>query len=110
MCLRKKKIKDQVKNEYRPPIDPNPIPNYLLGSCPFCDGQGILYVAKDINSKPYIICDECSYQYDTIEDAKNKKVSKRNGYTYVPLEEAVELGYGDYIYVVRNNKPEKLIK
>ncbi len=84
--------------------------NYKLGQCPFCHDYGDLYIAMDINSRPYIICDECDAKFATMEDVKNKKMCQRIGYRCVSLKEAIELGYGDYIYVVRNNKPEKLIK
>lgn len=84
---------------------------YSLGFCPYCDGQGLLFVAKNGNSKPYIVCDESYHEFDSMQDVKTKNlraVPLNLDHNYVSLDEAIKLGYGKYIYVFKNNKWEKL--
>ena len=84
---------------------------YSLGFCPYCDGQGLLFVAKDANSKPYIVCDETYHEFDSMQDVETKKLRDcplNLDHNYVSLDEAIKLGYRKYIYVFKNNKWEKL--
>lgn len=84
---------------------------YSLGFCPYCDGQGLLFVAKNANCKPYIVCDEAYHEFDSMQDVETKKlraVPFNLNHNYVSLDEAIKLGYGKYIYVFKNNNWEKL--
>lgn len=84
---------------------------YSLGFCPYCDGQGLFHLVRGKDSKIYIYCDEAGHIFDSMEDVKNERFKDKTPeltYGYLPLEEAIKLGYGKYIYVFKNNKWKKL--
>lgn len=86
---------------------------YSLGECPFCAHQGLLKLAEDDNGEVYIVCDETFHEFASMEDVETKRLRKTPlslDHNYIELEEAIKLGYGEYIYVFKNNKWEKLVK
>ena len=78
---------------------------------PLLDGNGLFLVVKDnITNELKVCCDEC-YQYQDFKtiDYLKKDFSKRfvpfdQNFTYVNLEEALERGWAEYIYILENGK------
>lgn len=78
---------------------------YCVGLCPLCREYGMLQVRK-IDGELVVQCDECYLKFKNPKDAKKH----RRAYWIlkdsedVSLEEVIEHGWAEYVYILRDGK------